>query len=188
MKKEKCWWCLGKEAYEKYHDEEWGVPKFDDTRIFEALTLESFQSGLSWWTILQKRENFRKAFDYFNLQKVASYNSVKVEELLQDKGIVRHKGKIEACINNAKKIVEMQQSGDSISDFLWKYVKHKPLQPNFTTQEEVPSQTELSQQITRDLKKEGFKFIGATGVYSLMQAIGMTNDHLVDCFRHQQLL
>lgn len=183
----KCSWCLGKKLYEKYHDEEWGVPVFEDQKLFEALILESFQSGLSWWTILQKRENFRKAFEHFNPEKVAQYDALKVEQLLINKSIVRHRTKIEACITNAKAFLNVQKKEGSFSDYLWKHVDHRTVQPNYFDIREVPNSSELSIQISKNLKKVGFKFLGPTSIYSFMQSIGMTNDHLVSCFRHQQL-
>lgn len=187
MSTQKCSWCLGKDLYEAYHDVEWGVPVFDDVKLFEALILESFQSGLSWWTILQKRENFRKAFAHFQPETIAQFDQQKIEQLLTNKGIVRHRAKIEACVSNAQAFLKLQQEVGSFSDYLWKYVNHVPLQPNFKTLNELPSATELSRKISADLKKRGFKFLGPTTVYSFMQGIGMTNDHLVSCFRHVEL-
>lgn len=178
---------MGKDLYETYHDEEWGVPVFDDVTLFEALILESFQSGLSWWTILQKRENFRDSFAHFQPETIAQFDQQKIEQLLTNKGIVRHRAKIKACVSNAQAFLKLQKEVGSFSDYLWKYVNHVPLQPNFKTLNELPSATELSRKISADLKKRGFKFLGPTTVYSFMQGIGMTNDHLVSCFRHAEL-
>jgi DNA-3-methyladenine glycosylase I len=183
----KCPWCLGKVGYEEYHDNEWGVPLFDDHLLFEALILESFQSGLSWWTILQKRENFRKAFDNFDPYLVEKYDAHKVEELLQNEGIIRHRGKIEASISNAKYFIEIQKEFNSFSSFIWNFVNANPLQPNFLAMQDVPNQTTESILIAKNLKKRGFKFLGPTTVYSFMQGVGMTNDHLTSCFRYEEV-
>lgn len=185
--KQKCPWCLGKVSYEEYHDKEWGAPIVGDQLLFEALILESFQSGLSWWTILQKRENFREAFDYFNPNLIEKYSSEKIECLLQNKGIIRHRGKIEASITNAKCFIQIQKEFGSFSSFIWNFVNFKPLQPNFSAMQDVPNQTEESILIAKILKKRGFKFLGPTTVYSFMQGIGMTNDHLTDCFRFEEI-
>ncbi len=150
----KCPWCLGKVGYEEYHDNEWGVPLFDDHLLFEALILESFQSGLSWWTILQKRENFRKAFDNFDPYLVEKYDAHKVEELLQNEGIIRHRGKIEASISNAKYFIEIQKEFNSFSSFIWNFVNANPLQPNFLAMQDVPNQTTESILIAKNLKKK----------------------------------
>lgn len=187
MKLTKCNWCLGKELYEDYHDTEWGVPKTEDRELFELLVLESFQAGLNWYTILKKRDNFRLAFAEFEIQKVALFTSQNVSDLLLNEGIIRHKGKIEAAINNAKLVLAIQKKHSSLSNFLWKYVDYTPIQNKYTKLSEVPSQTETSLQLSKDLKQMGFKFLGPTTTYAFMQASGMVNDHLVSCFRHHQV-
>ena len=183
MDKIRCAWCGNDELYQKYHDEEWGKPVYDDDTIFEFLILESFQAGLSWITILRKRENFKKAFDNFNYKKIAQYSDVKIEELMQNSGIVRNKLKILATITNAQKFMEVQKEFGSFSNYIWAFVDGKPIinQPN--TLKEVPATTEISDKLAKDLKKRGFKFMGSTVVYAHMQATGMVNDHVNDCFK-----
>ncbi|MFT3919804.1 DNA-3-methyladenine glycosylase I [Cloacibacterium sp.] len=182
MDKIRCTWCGNDELYQKYHDEEWGKPVYDDDTIFEFLILESFQAGLSWITILRKRENFKKAFDNFNYKKIAKYSDDKIEELMQNSGIVRNKLKILATITNAQKFMEVQKEFGSFSNYIWAFVDGKPIinQPN--TLKEVPATTEISDKLAKDLKKRGFKFMGSTVVYAHMQATGMVNDHVNDCF------
>ncbi len=182
MDKIRCAWCGNDELYQKYHDEEWGKPVYDDDTIFEFLILESFQAGLSWITILRKRENFKKAFDNFNYKKIAKYSDDKIEELMQNSGIVRNKLKILATITNAQKFMEVQKEFGSFSNYIWAFVDGKPIvnQPN--TLKEVPATTEISDKLAKDLKKRGFKFMGSTVVYAHMQATGMVNDHVNDCF------
>lgn len=182
MDKIRCAWCGNDELYQKYHDEEWGKPVYDDDTIFEFLILESFQAGLSWITILRKRENFKKAFDNFNYKKIAQYSDDKIEELMQNSGIVRNKLKILATITNAQKFIEVQKEFGSFSNYIWAFVDGKPIvnQPN--TLKEVPATTEISDKLAKDLKKRGFKFMGSTVVYAHMQATGMVNDHVNDCF------
>lgn len=182
MDKIRCTWCGNDELYQKYHDEEWGKPVYDDDTIFEFLILESFQAGLSWITILRKRENFKKAFDNFNYKKIAKYSDDKIEELMQNSGIVRNKLKILATITNAQKFIEVQKEFGSFSNYIWAFVDGKPIvnQPN--TLKEVPATTEISDKLAKDLKKRGFKFMGSTVVYAHMQATGMVNDHVNDCF------
>lgn len=182
MDKIRCAWCGNDELYQKYHDEEWGKPVYDDDTIFEFLILESFQAGLSWMTILRKRENFKKAFDNFNYKKIAKYSDDKIEELMQNSGIVRNKLKILATITNAQKFMEIQKEFGSFSNYIWAFVDGKPIinQPN--TLKEVPATTEISDKLAKDLKKRGFKFMGSTVVYAHMQATGMVNDHVNDCF------
>lgn len=181
MKNKKCDWCLESQLYEDYHDNEWGNPLHDDQKLFEFLVLESFQAGLSWLTILKKRENFRQAFNDFKIDKVADYTDDKIEELSKNAGIVRNKLKIKAAINNANRVLEIQKEYGSFDEFLWCYVDYKPIQNTFKTIDEVPSETELSQQICKDLKNKGFKFVGPTIIYAFMQATGITNDHLLEC-------
>ena len=178
----RCAWCEKDDLYRNYHDEEWGKPIYDDETIFEFLILESFQAGLSWYTILAKRENFRAAFDYFDYQKIAQYSEEKVEELIQNTGIIRNRLKILATINNAQKFMEVQKEFGSFSKYIWGFVNHEPIINRPKTLKEVPATTEISDALAKDLKKRGFKFMGSTVVYAHMQATGMVNDHVEDCF------
>lgn len=178
----RCAWCEKDDLYRNYHDQEWGKPIYDDKTIFEFLILESFQAGLSWYTILAKRENFRVAFDYFDYQKIAQYSEEKVETLIQNTGIIRNRLKILATINNAQKFMEVQKEFGSFSKYIWGFVNHEPIINRPTTLKEVPATTEISDAIAKDLKKRGFKFMGSTVVYAHMQATGMVNDHVEDCF------
>lgn len=182
MEKIRCAWCGTDELYQKYHDEEWGKPVYDDETIFEFLVLESFQAGLSWITILRKRENFRKAFDDFDYKKIAQYSDEKVEELMQDAGIIRNRLKIMATISNAQKFMELQREFGSFSQYIWGFVGGKPIINLPKTLKEVPATTEISDQLAKDLKKRGFKFLGSTVVYAHMQATGMVDDHVLDCW------
>ena len=184
----RCEWAGNTPLYNKYHDEEWGVPVHDDNKIFEFLILETFQAGLSWITILRKRENFRKAFDNFDYNKIAEYNEDKVNALLQDTGIIRNNLKIRATISNAKAFIKVQQDFDSFSKYIWGFVGGKPIHNNFKKMSDIPAKTELSDKISKDLKKRGFKFVGSTVVYAHMQATGMVNDHVTDCFRYRKLM
>lgn len=178
----RCFWVDEKsEIYVKYHDEEWGVPKYDDKELFELLILESFQAGLSWITVLKKREAFRKAFDDFDVDKVASYNSNKVEELLQNEGIIRSRGKIEAAIGNAKIFIEIQKEFGSFSNYIWGFTDGKIIKLNSDT---IPVSTPLSDTISKDLKKRGMKYVGTVIIYSYLQAIGVVNDHEKGCFKY----
>ncbi|KEY17851.1 DNA-3-methyladenine glycosylase I [Kaistella antarctica] len=177
----RCGWCEKDDLYRTYHDEEWGKPVYDDEAFFEFLVLESFQAGLSWYTVLKKRENFAEAFDNFNYKKIASYSEVKIEELLNDVGIVRNKLKILATINNAQKFQEVQKEFGSFSTYIWNFVDGKPMVNNPTTLNDVPAITEISDALSKDLKKRGFKFLGSTVIYAFMQATGMVNDHIEDC-------
>ncbi|MBV2223469.1 MAG: DNA-3-methyladenine glycosylase I [Cloacibacterium sp.] len=178
----RCAWCEKDDLYRNYHDEEWGKPIYDDETIFEFLILESFQAGLSWYTILSKRENFRAAFDDFDYQKIAQYSDEKVEELIQNAGIIRNRLKILATINNAQKFMEVQKEFGSFSKYIWGFVNHQPIINRPKTLKEVPATTEISDALAKDLKKRGFKFMGSTVVYAHMQATGMVNDHVEDCF------
>lgn len=182
MDKIRCGWCEKDDLYRKYHDEEWGKPIYDDETIFEFLILESFQAGLSWYTILTKRENFRKAFDDFDYKKIASYSDEKIEELMQNKGIIRNRLKVLATITNAQKFQEVQKEFGSFSKYIWSFVNGKPIDNNPKTLKDVPATTEISDVLSKDLKKRGFKFMGSTVVYAHMQATGMVNDHVEDCF------
>lgn len=184
MGKKRCNWCRGDHLYENYHDTEWGVPVFEDNILFESLTLEIFQSGLSWITILKKREGFLKAFDSFDIYKIAAYDIKKEKELIANTNIVRNNLKIKATINNAKAIIRIQEEYNSFSKYIWAYINNDPIINKFKSLNEVPTNTPLSKKICIDLKKKGFKFIGPTIIYSFMQAVGMTNDHLIDCFCH----
>ena len=178
----RCAWCEKDDLYRNYHDQEWGKPIYDDETIFEFLILESFQAGLSWYTILAKRENFRAAFDYFDYQKIAQYSEEKVEELIQNAGIIRNRLKILATINNAQKFMEVQKEFGSFSKYIWGFVNHEPIINCPKTLKEVPATTEISDALAKDLKKRGFKFMGSTVVYAHMQATGMVNDHVEDCW------
>ena len=183
----RCSWCEGDALYEQYHDKEWGVPIFDDLKLFEFLTLETFQPGLSWITILRKREHFRKVFDQFDYEKVARYGDEKINALLNNQSIIRNKQKIKAAVNNAQRFIAIRQKHGTFSQYIWDFVGGKPLQNSFKTLEEIPAKTALSERISKDLKQNGFQFVGPTVVYAHMQATGMVNDHLVGCFRNQEL-
>ena len=183
---ERCTWCESDQDYIVYHDTEWGVPERNSRKLFEGLILEGFQSGLSWITILRKRENFRSAFARFDPETLANWGEADVERLLQDAGIVRHRGKIEATLKNALAWLEIE-AGEGFSNFLWRYVDGAPLQPNPKKMSDVPGQTPLSAQISKDLKKAGFAFCGPTTVYAFMQAQGLVNDHQTSCYRHAEL-
>ncbi|MBV1932651.1 MAG: DNA-3-methyladenine glycosylase I [Porticoccaceae bacterium] len=185
--KPRCGWSSDDPLYEQYHDEEWGVPCYDDDKLFEFLVLESAQAGLSWITILRKRENYRKAFADFDAQKVARFNKRSVERLMADAGIVRNRLKIESAISNAKLFLELQDSYGRFADYLWGFIDgKKPIQNNWKTLADSPATTALSDAISKDMKKRGFRFFGSTICYAHMQAMGMVNDHTVDCFRHRE--
>ncbi len=183
----RCEWCLSDPLYMKYHDEEWGKPLYDDQKLFEFLVLESMQAGLSWLTILKKRDNFRQAFANFDIAKVARFNEEKVQALLANPGIIRNKLKVRAAINNAQRIQEIQAEFASFSSYLWSFVNGKPINNHFENIHDLPSSTNLSDKICKDLKKRKFKFVGGTIIYSFMQAVGMVNDHIVDCYRYKQI-
>jgi len=185
---ERCPWPGIDEMYIKYHDEEWGVPVHDDRKHFEFLVLEGAQAGLSWSTILKRRENYRKAYDNFDPAKVAKYNEAKVDELLANAGIIRNRKKIESSINNAKLFLEVQKEFGSFDNYIWSFVNHKPVINSWKKLSEIPATTELSDRISKDLKKRGFSFVGSTIIYAHIQAIGLVNDHLVSCFRYHQLI
>ena len=182
MTKNRCAWCEKDDLYRDYHDNEWGKPVYDDTKLFEFLILETFQAGLSWYTILAKRENFKKAFANFDYKKVAKFNEEKIQELLQDAGIIRNQLKIRAAVTNAIAFMEVQKEFGSFSNYIWKFVDGKPIINKPKTLKDVPASTPLSDAISKDLKKRGFKFVGTTVVYAHMQATGMVNDHVVDCW------
>jgi DNA-3-methyladenine glycosylase I len=187
MDKTRCGWCKNDPLYMAYHDTEWGIPVFDDDKLFEFLILETFQAGLSWITILRKRENFRNAFDHFDYKKIANYSEAKYEELLLDAGIIRNKLKIKATISNAVAFMEVQQEFGSFSNYIWRFTEGKPIKNKWKTLSELPATTELSDIVSKDLKKRGFKFVGSTVIYAHMQATGMINDHVIDCFRHHEV-
>jgi DNA-3-methyladenine glycosylase I len=183
----RCEWCSSDPLYVAYHDNEWGVPVHDDRRLFEMLVLEGAQAGLSWLTILRKRENYRRAFHGFDPHRIASYSNDDTQRLLLDAGIVRNRLKIESAINNAKKALEIMQEVGSFSSFLWRYVENIPRQNSWTKISELPARTEQSDMMSKDLKKHGFKFVGSTICYAFMQSVGMVNDHIVGCFRHAEV-
>lgn len=184
---ERCGWSTSNELMMQYHDQEWGVPLHDDQKLFEFFVLESFQAGLSWQIVLNKRENFRKAFDHFDPGIVAAYDEQKLLQLVQDKSIIRNRQKIAACVNNARRFLEIQKEFGSFDRYIWGFVNHTPIVNAFTSMDQIPAKTELSDCISNDLKKRGFKFVGSTVIYAHMQATGMVNDHLVSCFRYQQV-
>jgi DNA-3-methyladenine glycosylase I len=187
LKVNRCLWCEGNELYLQYHDKEWGVPVHDDKKHFEFLALESFQAGLSWLTILKKRENFRKAFDGFDPKKIAMYDEKKIKKLLKDSGIIRNRRKIEATINNAKRFLEVQKEFGSFDKYIWGFTNDKPKINSWKRMSQIPATTKLSDEISKDLKKRGFKFVGSTTIYAHLQAIGVVNDHIVDCYRYNEL-
>lgn len=187
MEKVRCGWVSDDPLYIQYHDEEWGVPLHDEQRLFEFLILETFQAGLSWITVLRKRENFRKAFDGFDVEKVAAFDEAKISSLMEDVGIIRNGSKIRAAVSNAQAFIQVQKEFGSFRKYIWDFVDGKPLQPDLRSLKDIPAKTELAEAISKDLKKRGFKFVGATVVYAHMQATGMVNDHTTDCFRHEEV-
>lgn len=187
MQKRRCGWAR-KEPDITYHDLEWGVPEYRDDKLFEFIVLEFFQAGLSWSTILNKRENFRKAFDNFDYQKIANYPEAKKSSLLADKGIIRNKRKIEAAIQNARAFITIQEQYGSFKDYIWSFVNGVPIRNAWHSQAEIPASTKLSDRISKEMKRKGFTFWGSTICYAFMQAIGMVNDHEVACFRHHEVI
>lgn len=185
--KTRCPWPSDDKLMIKYHDKEWGVPLHNDRKLFEFLILEGFQAGLSWRTILYKRENFRKAFDNFDFNKVAEYDRRKINSLLKDEGIVRNKLKVEGAVANAKAFLLMRREFGTFDKYIWNFVDGKPIQNNFNYLKEIPAKTKLSDKISDDLRKRGFKFVGSTIVYAHMQATGMVNDHLVSCYKYKEV-
>lgn len=183
----RCAWASADPLSLQYHDAEWGKPTFDDKTLFEFLILEGMQAGLSWITILKKRENFRKAFDHFDAKKIAVYGSAKQKELLQNAGIIRNRLKIAAAITNAEAFLEVSHRLGSFSQYVWDFVDGVPMQNHWRNRKEVPPKTPLSDKMSKALKADGFKFVGSTICYAFMQAVGMVNDHVVDCFRHKEL-
>ena len=187
MSIERCKWVGNNPLMIKYHDEEWGKPLHNDQRLFEYMILDAFQAGLSWSTIINKRENFEKAFDNFNAEKISRYALKDVKRLLNDPGIIRNKLKISATITNAKKFLEIQKEFGSFDKYIWGFVNHKPIKNKFKDLKELPSKTIISDKMSINLKEMGFKFVGSTICYAFMQACGMVNDHSISCFRHKEL-
>ena len=185
IKDKRCTWCHGSELYESYHDTEWGVPLFDDKKLFEFLLLEGAQAGLSWITVLKKREGYRKAYDDFNPEKIARYSEKKIEKLLQNPNIIRNRLKVHSAIKNAQAYLKLHESGITFSDFLWDFVDGQPIQNTWKTMKQVPASTPLSDKLSKELKKRGFNFVGSTICYAHMQATGRDNDHMVSCPRYQ---
>lgn len=185
--KTRCSWCGDDPLYVEYHDTEWGVPLRDEQKLFEFLVLETFQAGLSWITVLRKRENFRKVLDNFDYKKIALYDEVKITELLQDAGIIRNKLKVRATISNAVAFMKIQKEFGSFSKYIWGFVNDTPIQNNIKSMSEVKATTAISDKLSKDLKKRGFKFVGPTVIYAHMQATGMVNDHAINCFRHKEV-
>lgn len=185
MTKEKtrCGWCMKDDIYMDYHDNVWGVPEYDDIKLFEFLNLEGAQAGLSWYTVLIKKDNYKKAFSNWDPNKIVKYNDKKIQSLLADPGIIRNKLKVNGVVTNAKLFLDMKSSGTSLSKYLWDYVDGTPIVNKWKTMSEIPAQTELSQKISKDLKKKGFKFVGPTIIYAFMQAVGMVDDHVEACWR-----
>ena len=180
--KTRCAWCEKDDLYRNYHDNEWGKPVYDDETIFEFLILETFQAGLSWYTVLAKRENFRSAFDNFDIIKIANYSDEKIAELAEDAGIIRNKLKIKATVTNAQAFIKVQEEFGTFSKYIWGFVDGKPIDNHPKTLSEVKASTPISDALSKDLKKRGFKFVGSTVVYAHMQATGMVNDHVMDCW------
>jgi DNA-3-methyladenine glycosylase I len=183
----RCFWAGRDPLYIAYHDTEWGVPEYDDRALYEKLVLDGFQAGLSWITILRKRENFRRAFSQFRPEKIARYDKKKIASLMKDEGIVRNKMKIDGAVSSARAWLEMMEKGPGFSAYLWDFMDGKPLDHRFKTRRQIPAETPLSKTISKDLKEKGFKFCGPTIVYAFMQAVGMVNDHIVTCHRHKAL-
>lgn len=187
MEKQRCGWCKGDALYEAYHDLEWGVPVQDDETFYEFLLLETFQAGLSWITILRKRESFRKAFDHFDYKKIANYDETKIQELLQNQGIIRNKLKVRSAVTNAQEFINIQKEFGSFSTYIWSFFDEKPIKNAVKDYKQAPANTPLSDTISKALKKRGFKFVGSTVIYAFMQATGMVNDHEVSCFRYDEI-
>lgn len=185
--KVRCEWCGNDPLYVKYHDEEWGVPVKDDKTLFEFLILETFQAGLSWITILRKRENFREAFDGFDYKKIAKYDQSKIDSLLQNAGIIRNKLKVHSAVTNAIAFMEVQKEFGSFSEYIWGFVNNKPIKNTLKSHKDAPATTALSDALSKDLKKRGFKFVGSTVMYAHIQATGMVNDHIESCFRYHEV-
>ena len=187
VSKIRCKWLINDSIYIRYHDEEWGVPIYNDNKLFEFLILEGVQAGLSWLTILKKRENYRELYKGFDPLSVASFSDRKMRELLSDSRIIRNKLKIEASVTNAQVFLILQKEFGSFSNYIWKFTNNKIIQNKYKRHDELPSKTLLSDKISRELKERGFKFVGSTIIYAFMQAIGMVNDHITDCFRYDEV-
>ena len=185
--KNRCWWCGDDELYRQYHDCEWGIPVHDDRLLFEFLCLEGAQAGLSWITILRKREHYRRVFDQFDARKIASYDDAKIASLLADPGIVRNRLKVNGFVKNARAYLDMLDRGETLDNTLWDYVDGVSLQNRWSSMAQIPANTPVSDAMSKDLKKRGFTFVGSTICYALMQAAGLVNDHITDCFRHAEL-
>lgn len=185
-KNDRCDWCLGSDIYRDYHDHEWGVPLFEDQKLFEFLILEGAQAGLSWITVLKKRENYRRAFDEFDPAKIASYDQKKLQSLAQDEGIIRNRLKIASTVQNARAFLQVTKSGN-FADYLWQFVDGQTKQNRWKKLSDVPAETAESKTMSTQLRKDGFNFVGPTICYAFMQATGMVNDHLITCFRHTEL-
>ncbi len=183
----RCTWASGNPDFFNYHDNEWGVPVHDDRKHFEFMLLDAFQAGLSWLTILRKRENFRLAFDDFDFEKIAVYDDDKIHELLQNAGIIRNKLKVNASVKNAKAFLKIREEFGSFDKYIWDFSDGKVIQNRYNSMDEIPAKTDLSDRISKDLKKRGFTFVGSTIIYAYLQAMGMVNDHTTDCFRFEQL-
>ncbi|MBN2103278.1 DNA-3-methyladenine glycosylase I [bacterium] len=187
--KARCLWATDvPDIYIRYHDVEWGVPVYNDRILFEFLILEGFQAGLSWLTVLKKREYFRMAFDDFDVYKISQYDENKISELIQNAGIIRNKQKINAAITNARAFLDLQAAFDSFSNYMWRFVDSSPIVNHWKSDQEVPATSSISDQLSKDLYSRGFKFVGSTIMYAHMQAVGMVNDHLIHCFRHQEII
>ena len=182
----RCDWALGSELEQNYHDTEWGVALHDDRKFFEFITLEGAQAGLSWATILRKRENYRKLFDEFDVEKIARYNKRKIESLLKNPGIIRNRLKVESTVSNARAFLEIQHAFGSFDDYIWRFTDGTAIVNRWKSMQDIPASTEISDRMSKDLKKRGFRFVGSTICYAFMQATGMVNDHTIDCFRHRQ--
>ncbi|SDB84414.1 DNA-3-methyladenine glycosylase I [Pelagirhabdus alkalitolerans] len=180
----RCSWVTNDSLYIDYHDHEWGVPVFDDQLLFEMLCLEGAQAGLSWWTILQKRDHYREIFDHFDPYKIAKYDEEKLNTIINDKRIVRNKLKIKSVVTNAQCYINITENGQSFSDYLWGFVDHEPIINHWQSDRDVPTSTDISKAMSKQLKKNGFKFVGPTICYAFMQAVGMVNGHTTNCFRH----
>jgi DNA-3-methyladenine glycosylase I len=187
MKTTRCAWVSDDPLYVDYHDQEWGKPIYDDRLLFEFLILEGAQAGLSWLTILKRRENYRRCFDHFNVEKIARYDDEKCKNLLANPGIIRNRLKIQSVITNAQAYLAVNQEYQHFSDYIWQFVDGKPIQNHWKSHNQVPANTVISDKMSKDLKKRGFKFVGTTICYAFMQAVGMVNDHLVCCFRHSEV-
>ncbi len=183
----RCEWCEGDELYIKYHDEEWGFPVHDDNKHFEFLILEGVQAGLSWLMILKKRDNYRKAYDNFDPNKIAKYDQKKLDELMSNKGLIRNRRKIESSVTNAIRFLEIQDDFGSFDNYIWNFVDNKPVLNSWKSISDIPAKSNLSDILSYDLKSRGFKFVGSTIIYAHMQAIGLVNDHIVDCFRYEEI-